>query len=98
MNIQEVLSLLHIQATNEGASTGTTWIAGGGQTFESFSPVDGELIASVSGTNQDAYATVVSKAETAFPEWRQWPAPKRGEVVRQIGRPCANTKNHSDAW
>lgn len=85
MNIQEVLSQLHIQSTNEGTSTGTRWISGGSESFESRSPVDGKTIGSVTGTSREAYETVVSQAEAAFAEWRTWPAPKRGEVVRQIG-------------
>ena len=35
-------------------------------------------------TRQD-YDTVVAQAENAFKDWRLWPAPKRGEIVRQIG-------------
>ncbi len=85
MNIQEVLSQLHIKAGNDGASTGTQWIPGRGQAFDSHTPVTGEKIGTVTGTSRDTYNDVVSKAEAAFAEWRTWPAPKRGEVVRQIG-------------
>ena len=93
MNIQEVLSHLHIQSNNEGASTGTQWIAGGGEAFESHSPVDGRLIGSVAGTAREAYDTVISKAEAASGAWRTWPAPKRGEVVRQIGEALRKYKD-----
>ncbi|MFZ4058520.1 MAG: aldehyde dehydrogenase family protein [Ferruginibacter sp.] len=79
------LQSLNIQAKNKGVSTGTKWIAGKAGTIASYSPVDGKLIATVSSCDKDSYETVVVKAEEAFKEWRNWPAPKRGEVVRQIG-------------
>jgi aldehyde dehydrogenase (NAD+) len=85
MNIKKVLSTLGIEKMNEGAATGTKWLKSGGEKIDSFSPVDNKLIASVTGVNRKAYDAVVKQAEEAFPEWRMWPAPKRGEVVRQIG-------------
>ena len=53
--------------------------------MSSFSPVDGKLIATVTITDKESYDIVVKKAQAAFKEWREWPAPKRGEIVRQIG-------------
>ncbi|HEY8935564.1 MAG TPA: aldehyde dehydrogenase family protein, partial [Cyclobacteriaceae bacterium] len=35
--------------------------------------------------DEKVFAKVVAKSQQAFKEWRKWPAPKRGEVVRQIG-------------
>ena len=81
----EFLTQLHIHTTNLGASTGTQWIESKGEMIESFSPVDGTLIGSVTSTDNDAYEKVVAQAEAAFMEWRKWPAPKRGEIVRQVG-------------
>ncbi|NCU04220.1 MAG: aldehyde dehydrogenase family protein, partial [Chitinophagaceae bacterium] len=49
------------------------------------SPVDGKLIATVTAADKASYEAVIAKAQQAFTEWRSWPAPKRGEVVRQIG-------------
>ncbi len=79
------LSSLQIQAKNKGVSTGTKWIASKGANIGSYSPVDGQLIASVKSCDKDTYDTVIVKAQEAFIEWRTWPAPKRGDVVRQIG-------------
>ena len=79
------LSELQIQAKNKGVSTGTKWIASKGAKIESFSPVDGKLIGAVSSADKDSYETVIATAQAAFVEWRSWPAPKRGDVVRQIG-------------
>ncbi|MBL0355370.1 MAG: aldehyde dehydrogenase family protein [Chitinophagaceae bacterium] len=79
------LSALQVQAKNKGVSTGTKWIASKGASIESYSPVDGKLIGAVSSADRNSYEAVITKAQEAFVEWRTWPAPKRGEVVRQIG-------------
>jgi aldehyde dehydrogenase (NAD+) len=79
------LSSLQIQAKNKGVSTGTKWIASKGANIDSFSPVDGKLIASVKSCDKTAYEAVMQQAQIAYKEWRTWPAPKRGDVVRQIG-------------
>jgi len=79
------LSDLQIQAKNKGVSTGTKWIPSKGAKIESYSPVDGKLIGAVSSADKNSYETVIATAQAAFIEWRSWPAPKRGDVVRQIG-------------
>jgi aldehyde dehydrogenase (NAD+) len=83
--IQDVLLALGIYAQNDGVATGAEWIKSTGAPILSHSPVDGKEIASVVAADKAAYETVVHKAAAAFKEWRQWPAPKRGEVVRQVG-------------
>ncbi|HTN06398.1 aldehyde dehydrogenase family protein [Agriterribacter sp.] len=76
---------LRIRSVNQGVSTGQYHIGSSGAIHPSYSPVDGALIASVYMSDDDGFETVVRKAGEAFLEWRNWPAPKRGEVVRQIG-------------
>ena len=49
------------------------------------SPVDGKIIGSVFTTPPEAYENVIKNAQAAFSSWRMIPAPKRGEIVRQIG-------------
>lgn len=83
--MKEFLKELGLQPINAGTSTGSTWLSGSGQELESFSPVDGMLIGAVTSTDREAYDTVVSRAQEAFAEWRLWPAPRRGEIVRQVG-------------
>ena len=78
------LQNLNINETNSGTSTGTNWISTE-NLLDSFSPVDGKKIASVQVTTEKAYQTVLQKAEEAFKVWRVTPAPKRGEIVRQMG-------------
>jgi aldehyde dehydrogenase (NAD+) len=84
--IQEALSQLRIQPVNNGICTGTEWYSGEGDQISSYSPADGRLIAQVKQATLDDYKKVVEKARVAFPEWRQVPAPARGEIVRQIGQ------------
>ena len=79
------LEQLHIEKNNHGSSTGLQWIESNGITIESYSPVDGKLIGSVIATDQEAFEHIVLKSQDAFTTWRMWPAPKRGEIVRQLG-------------
>jgi aldehyde dehydrogenase (NAD+) len=82
--IQEILSQLGIEEMNNGASTGGKWFKTRGEKIDSISPVDGKLIASVNGATEADYEAVILKAQEAFLEWRMIPAPKRGEIVRQL--------------
>jgi aldehyde dehydrogenase (NAD+) len=79
------LKALKIQANNNGVSTGLNSLKTTGEKLNSYSPVDGKLIGSVTGADAKAYEAVIKKAQSAFAEWRSWPAPKRGEIVRQVG-------------
>jgi len=81
----DFLKALGIEQTNKGISTGTQWINSSGATIDSFSPVDGKKIGSVLAADKESYEAVINKAEEAFKSWRLVPAPKRGEIVRQIG-------------
>jgi aldehyde dehydrogenase (NAD+) len=83
--IKEALTALGVQKKNLGASTGKIWYRSDGASLESYSPVDGKLIGSVYTTNEKTVEKIIDKSSEAFKEWRKWPAPKRGEVIRQIG-------------
>jgi len=83
--MNDLLLALGIQEQNAGVSTGTKWISTKATVITSFSPVDGKAIASVTETTRDAYDQVMAQAQSAFEEWRKWPAPRRGEIVRQVG-------------
>lgn len=84
-DIKGVLSRLGIREKNPGAGTGTAWLDTTGDLTESVSPVDGKKIAAVANASTEEYNRVVGTAQEAFEAWRSWPAPVRGEVVRQIG-------------
>jgi aldehyde dehydrogenase (NAD+) len=85
-DISIVLKNLGILDINPAYSTGKIWGPdSGAATIESFSPVNGKKIASVQVATADDYENVMKTAEQAFLTWRNIPAPKRGDVVRQLG-------------
>jgi len=88
----QFLQQLQIQKENEGSSTGAQWIKSKGEMILSYSPVDNQLIGAVTTTDKAAYDQVIVTAQNAFLEWRNWPAPKRGEVVRQLGEALRKDK------
>jgi aldehyde dehydrogenase (NAD+) len=88
----QFLQALQIQKENEGSSTGTIWIKSKGQKITSYSPVDKKEIGAVISSDQQAFENIITTAQSAFQEWRKWPAPKRGEVVRQLGEALRNDK------
>ena len=85
INIQSVLKKLSLTSVNKGVSTGNHWLPDSKKYIISHSPVDGKMIGKVSVASAKDYNIVIDSAEKSFAEWRTVPAPKRGEVVRQIG-------------
>ena len=83
--IKNILKELGISSTNYGASTGLKHFSTKGKKIDSFSPADGQLIGSINSATAEDYEKVIKTAEEAFKVWRMIPAPKRGEIVRQIG-------------
>lgn len=90
MTIKE-LKTLGIEINNLGTSTGTKWFAKG-ESIASFSPTNGQLIANVQSTTRKEYDKVIGEAEKAKLIWRDIPAPKRGEIVRQLGEKLRELK------
>ena len=82
----DFLNKLGIKKQNFGASTGRKWNRTTSQgELKIYSPATGEFIGSVFQASEKDYDNVVKQAEKTFPIWRDMPAPKRGEIVRQIG-------------
>ncbi|WP_294279314.1 aldehyde dehydrogenase family protein [uncultured Chryseobacterium sp.] len=90
--IEKTLRNLGIKDENKGTSVGGEYFASG-KTIESFSPVDGELISKVETSAKDDYDRVIETAQNAFREFRLIPAPKRGELVRQLGQKLRQYKD-----
>jgi aldehyde dehydrogenase (NAD+) len=79
-----VLFRLGIEPENSGASYGP-WIQDPkGDELTSYDPSDGSPIASVKMAAEEDYDEVVYNAVQAFQKWRMVPAPKRGQIVRDI--------------
>ncbi len=87
----EALEILGIKAINQGTSTGSNWFSNG-EKIDSFSPVDGQFIGSVTSTTKEDYEKVIRTAAESFKTFRAIPAPKRGEMVRQFGNKLRELK------
>ena len=90
--IHESLKILGVKAINPGVSTGKRWIKSKGPVLQSYSPVDGKRIAKINSGDKQSFEKIISQSKRAFYEWSKVPAPKRGEVVRQIGEALRNNK------
>ena len=83
-NLAEILKELELEDVNPGAGDGKNWFASGRE-IESISPINGQVIAKVKQASAEDYDKVMETARSAFKVWREIPAPKRGEIVRQLG-------------
>ena len=92
--MKALLTQLGLQETNPGACTGPDgWIADPrGKQLVSYNPTTNAAIASIVQATPATYETVVSAAHQAFLTWRSAPAPKRGEVVRDLGNALREMK------
>ncbi len=85
--MEKILKRLGLRDENNGIHDGSS---GGmkkceGKRFISYSPIDGSAIAEVISATPSDYEYISSKARRAFDKWSSMPAPKRGEIIRQIG-------------
>ena len=85
--MKSLLEKLNIQPVNAGASTGADgWLMDkNGKELVSYNPTTGEALAKIIQATPESYEKVASAAQTAFLKWRQLPAPKRGDLVRDLG-------------
>ncbi|MFN4084125.1 MAG: aldehyde dehydrogenase family protein [Bacteroidia bacterium] len=89
------LSELGIQTINKGTSTGQQFYSDENAEIKTiFSPVDGKEIGKIYYTTKSEYEQVVKKAHEAFLIWRNMPAPKRGEIIRQYGNVLRENKEN----
>lgn len=93
MTIEKILSIFEIRELNAGVFIGSKAIKGEGEIISSYSPVDGKLIGSVSSATPNQYNEVIEKSLDAFKEWQKIPAPKRGDIVRQLGEKLREFKD-----
>ncbi|MFK7952110.1 MAG: aldehyde dehydrogenase family protein [Ekhidna sp.] len=89
----QILERLQIEPLNKGAAIGSKWLETKGKVISSYSPVDGSKIADVTLADEQSYEQVISAAQEAFVEWRQLPAPQRGEIIRQFGNELREYKD-----
>jgi len=89
-----LLKKLNIQPVNAGACTGVdNWLMDkNGKELVSYNPTTGEALAKVIQATPESYEQVASAAQDAFLKWRQVPAPKRGEIVADLGNALRELK------
>jgi len=90
--IKAALQNLGIKPENLGTSTGNKWINTGKEFISSYSPADGALIGKVQMTDRESYEKVIARSQEAYQIWKTTPAPKRGEIVRQMGNALREVK------
>ena len=90
-NIDQLLNKYELNGSISGCSTGNNWF-GSGKKIESFSPVDGKLIGTIKSGSKSDFDEIIKNSKKAFKEFRQIPAPKRGELVRQFGNKLREEK------
>jgi aldehyde dehydrogenase (NAD+) len=92
--VPSLLTRLHIAGVNPGACAGPDgWIHDpAGEPLVSYDPATGEAIATVLQATPEAYDRVLGAAVDAFQAWRMTPAPKRGELVRDLGNALRELK------
>lgn len=83
---------LGLRDSNPGVFCGE-WL-GSGKLLKSVSPVNGQTLATVRTATPAEYERVVERSQAAFQTWQGLPAPKRGEVVRQLGNALRDAKSH----
>jgi aldehyde dehydrogenase (NAD+) len=86
-----LLKRLGLKPENPGVFCGD-WL-GSGKALESISPIDGRVIAKVRTATPEEYERAAQRAQDAFREWQLVPAPKRGEIVRQLGNALREAKH-----
>ncbi|HIG46939.1 MAG TPA: aldehyde dehydrogenase family protein [candidate division Zixibacteria bacterium] len=81
-----LLDKLKLQELNAGACTGVDgWIQSDGPILTSYNPTTGEAIAGIRQATPEVYNRVVDYAQSTFESWRMLPAPKRGDMIRDLG-------------
>ena len=93
--MKEILEKLNLNSINPGSWSGDTALQSDNEKLiESINPSTKEVIASVKNTTNEEYEQILSNANEAFKEWRNIPAPVRGDAVRRIGDAL---REHKDA-
>ncbi|MFS0490634.1 aldehyde dehydrogenase family protein [Leadbetterella byssophila] len=90
--MKEFIRDLGLENINYGYSTGLKNRAGAGEELISYSPADQTPIASTTLCTTTDFEEAIQAAKSAYVQWRNVPAPKRGELVRQMGEAFRKNK------
>jgi aldehyde dehydrogenase (NAD+) len=89
-SVSALFKKLGLKKTNPGVFCGK-WL-GSGEPIHSVSPIDGQVLGSVIQATPAEYEIAVCRAAEAFEKWKAVPAPKRGELIRQLGNALRDAK------
>lgn len=90
--MKSILKIFNLTGKLSGAGTGS-WLKCNGQELVSISPIDNQPLGTVQCATEKDYEKVVRQAVDAFEHWRQVPAPRRGDIVRQLGNSLRRNKD-----
>ena len=90
--VRAIFPRLGLSRTDENTGVFAGKWGGRGAVLEKYSPIDGSLLGRVAQASRSDYEQTVRAAQQAFLAWREVPAPKRGEVVRQLGNALRELK------
>jgi aldehyde dehydrogenase (NAD+) len=90
-SLDKLFNKYGLNKLSHGCSTGSEWFSSG-DTIQSYSPVDGKLIGEISSGSKKDFDNIIQVSKKAFKEFREIPAPKRGELVRQFGNKLREEK------
>ena len=88
---QQILNSLGISAKNDGTAIGQNWKSTSNY-ISSSSPIRNQHLAEVNSTSEELYNEAITQAQKAFTTWKNVPAPKRGEYIRQFGNALREEK------
>ena len=88
---QQILSSLGISAKNDGTAVGQNWKSTSNY-ISSYSPIRNQHLGEVNTTSEELYHEAITQAQSAFTSWKNVPAPKRGEYIRQFGNALREEK------
>ena len=80
-----IFRALGLKSRMKGANCGGEWFADSKDYITSVNPTNGQVLARIEQAGAKDYDKVMKQARKAFLQWREMPAPQRGEIVRQVG-------------
>lgn len=90
--LKQVQKHCEIKTVNSGIFAGSWSKTENRQKLDSFSPINGQKIGSVTLATKEDYKQVIKAAESIFKQWREIPGPRRGEIIKEISDELANNK------
>jgi aldehyde dehydrogenase (NAD+) len=88
-----VTEMFGLAEVNSGCYGGSWLPTADRATLDCRSPIDGGLLGRVTLATSDDYQRVVAASVTAYREWMRLPAPKRGEIIADVGAELAVKKD-----